>query len=314
MVSWLESTLKSISIQTPSTSVAICAVEDTPVLRALISKYKDIISYVRIGPDNGQSAAINEGWAALNADYYCWLNDDDVLHPNALETVSRIFDDTQAGVVHGRTDILEKGKLRFGYGAEPITDRLVRENPIAQPSTFVRKNALVKICEGEEFAPLAIELKYAMDWDLWQRLYFSGAKFEAIATSLSITRWYAQTKTANPSLRKYREYSKLLSHVSLATRLWTLANTFLHNQSAYGRFSTFFKPITAFLSQRKKKNSSTASFGISTGIDVYHYDDISACVKSSDSEDILTTNLQSGEVFATHKRAVILIANTVDTP
>lgn len=292
---WLKATLESLRIQKPTCAVAICAVEDSPALQRFLADYADMITYTRIGPDGGQSDAINEGWSALSAQYYGWLNDDDILHPDAMQIAAHLFEDTNADVVQGRSDILEKGELRVGYGGELLNDRLLRENPIAQPSTFVTRAALLKICSGPNLTPVNPDLHYAMDWDLWQRLYLSGAKFESVSSPLSITRWYTDTKTATASLRKYREYAALLGQSGgWVRRVWTLTNVVIHNQATYGRIQRPFRLIAKAL-QSRQSNKATSPTS-EPGVEVYHYEPTPLHIRDA---GVIDQNLGAGIVLKT---------------
>jgi hypothetical protein len=49
-----------------------------------------------------------------------------------------------------------------------------------------------------------------MDWDLWTRLYLSGAKFYYLKKPLAVCRMYEETKTASRSQRRYQEIRRHL--------------------------------------------------------------------------------------------------------
>jgi glycosyltransferase involved in cell wall biosynthesis len=56
---------------------------------AIIKEFKDSITYWISEPDEGQSDALNKGFAEARGDIFCWLNADDYLSTNAfLEFVS----------------------------------------------------------------------------------------------------------------------------------------------------------------------------------------------------------------------------------
>ena len=305
---WLKFTLRSLAIQKCKVTVAVCAVDDSPDLHTLLADFQDIIAFVRGGDDQGQSDAINQGWTALEARYYGWLNDDDMLHPEALTRVLRAFEETNADVIHGRSDILEAGELRIGYGDIAVDARLLRENPIAQPSCFIKRSALTKICAGATLSPVDPNNHYAMDWDLWQRLYLSGASFVAIPDPLSITRWHTQTKTSRPSLKKYRDYARILKRGRSGPlrSVWTLVNFFIHNQVAYGRFPTVFKCIENALSGRTKTAGETEPVSPVQGVEVYHYHDAAQCITDPIDNEVLAPQHLAGDVLETQQTHVRL--------
>ena len=299
---WLLQTLKSLACQDVDIRIAICAVEDSPHLQASLGPYQDLIDYVRCAPDAGQSAAINEGWAALNTRHYGWLNDDDMLHPTALPTVLKAFKTMQADVVHGRTDIIEGNRLRVGYGQQVSEASLLHENRIAQPSTFVKRQALKDLCPTQVLHPVDENMHFAMDWDLWQRLFLNGAKFHAISDPLSITRWYPETKTASFNLRKYREYAQLLKRGKAGPRLvFTLLNMAIHNQASYGNASKVFSPLKTGLSKFGKSNQELIN-NQPTNLDIFHFGEMPIQF----SHDGQSVSLPAGEVFTLDQPSVAL--------
>jgi hypothetical protein len=243
-----------------------------------LAQFPDLIDYHRIGPDGGQSAAINEGWANLSARHYGWLNDDDMLHPDATTRALALFAQG-AAVVNGRTDILEEGVLRVGYGQQPIGPRILYDNTIAQPSTFVTHEALAAIdlqTQGTVTRSVDPDKHYAMDWDLWRRLYKSGATFATTSDVLSITRWYDGTKTASLDPAKYREYADLLRQDCAWPRTaWTLINMAIHNLATYGRAAPLFRPLQWGLeaAYALRNGPSEAASEADATLDVFHYAD-----------------------------------------
>ncbi|GHA85461.1 hypothetical protein GCM10009069_05770 [Algimonas arctica] len=271
---WLRHSLRSLAAQSSIVAVAICAVEDSPDLQDVLTEFSDIIRYIRIGPDGGQSDAINEGWSAIHARYYGWLNDDDILHPDATSRAMHAFTQTDADVVHGHTHILDHETIRFGYGGDAVGPALMRDNILAQPSTFIARAALLAVdldTPGTLTIPVDPDRHFTMDWDLWQRLYLSGAKFQAIPDTLSITRWYDGTKTAAPGLRKYKEYFSLMKRGGFGPRaVWAMINIALHNGATYGRARAQFSTIKSGLLRVKTQ---TATVTTAPTLDVFHYED-----------------------------------------
>lgn len=273
---WLSHTLRSLAAQPAKMTVALCAVEDTPQLQEMIKAHGALIDYIRIGPDRGQSEAINEGWAALDARFYGWLNDDDMLHPHATQIALELFD-SGASIVHGRTGILRDNIVDRGYGAEPVTDRILFDNVIAQPSTFIRKDALrrVDLDPGRSLSsPVDPDLHYSMDWDLWQRLYLAGERFVMTEACLSMTRWHDEAKTAALSRTKYREYFRLLRrHTSFPRTIWTLFNMAVHTLANYGQALSLFKVIAIGLAKLRPAPDNSEERTGPVPLTLFHYAD-----------------------------------------
>ena len=285
---FLARTLASLRAQPTSVGVAVCAVEDSHALRATVAEFSDIVDYLRVGPDDGQSAAINEGWAALDADAYGWLNDDDTLHPEATRLASEAFA-AGADVVHGATAILEDGELRRAHGDRPVGPHILDDNTVAQPSAFIARSALAAIDleqPGEIKRSLKTELHFSMDWDLWRRLHLSGARFHALPDTLSITRWYEGTKTSANTLAKFSEYYRVLRRKRIDPRgLWITGNSAVYNLARFGFARALFRPLDRALAALHRSASGDAPpepGDVLPPLQVFHYDAGEASVEPGD--------------------------------
>jgi len=61
----------------------------------VIKKYEEYLYYFVSERDNGQSHALNKGFAVATGDIFTWQNSDDIYLPNILNIVSEIFKDNQ---------------------------------------------------------------------------------------------------------------------------------------------------------------------------------------------------------------------------
>jgi glycosyltransferase involved in cell wall biosynthesis len=124
--------------------------------------------------DNGQSDAINKGFAMATGELMAWLNSDDVYTSLALSHVWQAFhkkpdaqwlvgryqivNDAGSPIRPGIVRYKEKQLRHFSYR------RLLVENFIPQPATFWRKSLL------DQVGPLDTSLHFTMDYDLWLRM------------------------------------------------------------------------------------------------------------------------------------------------
>jgi glycosyltransferase involved in cell wall biosynthesis len=168
---FLEATLRSVLDQDyPAIEyVAIdgASTDDSP---AVIERYAERLAYHVSEPDAGQSDAINKGWRRCTGDIFAWLNSDDLLLPGAVASAVRALEEhPDVAVVYGDTQFIDAAGGALGSPPRRSDFEFERvligaENPIAQPSAFIRRSAL------EDAGMLDATLHYFMDWDLWLRI------------------------------------------------------------------------------------------------------------------------------------------------
>ena len=136
--------------------------------QAIIKDYADRLTYWESIPDQGQTDAINKGFARATGKYLAWLNSDDVYQPGAIaEAVAFLEDHPEAGMVYGDCDFIDAQDERIGIFPAAQTDyaRLRRGYVhIPQQSSFFRADL------WRQVGPLDPSFYFAMDYDLWVRL------------------------------------------------------------------------------------------------------------------------------------------------
>ena len=111
----------------------------------IIEKYKSYISHYVSEPDNGQSHAINKGFAQATGDIYYWINSDDFPGKNVFGHVAEDFNRLpQVEVLYGPCYYsYEIGNVKdLVTPIEFSLDKLLISNYICQPSTFFRSELL----------------------------------------------------------------------------------------------------------------------------------------------------------------------------
>lgn len=189
-------------------------------------------AYRRHGPDDGQSAAIMEGWSRTRSDVVFWLNADDRLTTGALHRVAQTFlACPSADLVFGGSHFVNAAGERVGYHEQvaDISPLLLRSNVISQPSCFARRACV------DQVGGVNPNLHYVMDWDLWVRLYAAGARFVRIEDMLSEVFMGDGTKTADLTPRRLAEiFSLVRRHAgvwsALKSTLATYSETLVRRQ------------------------------------------------------------------------------------
>lgn len=171
-------------------------------------------------PDHGQADAVNKGIRMSVGDVIGWINSDDTYAQEAFTSaVSALEANPNAAMVYGDMNVIgPSDELIMTRRSRPFSLRrlvLTGASYIFQPTVFMRRWAL------EEVGLLDVELRHAMDYDLWIRL---GSRFPAVYVPkvLANFRMHPHSKTCTEMALQRRE-SKMLRRryaVSVFDRLW----------------------------------------------------------------------------------------------
>lgn len=143
--------------------------------------------------DSGQADAIAKGFKKAKAPIISWLNSDDVLLPGALsEVMSNFMSNNNIDIVYGEALFIDRySKLRSIYPTHEFNKELLLSTCyLSQPSVFFKRSFY------ESISGIDTKLNFCLDYDLWIRFVFNGAKFLYVDQFLSATRIYEETKTS----------------------------------------------------------------------------------------------------------------------
>lgn len=134
----------------------------------IIRKYADQLAWWVSEPDQGQTDAINKGFAHAKGEILAWLNSDDTYLPSAVsEAVEFLEKHPKIGLVYGDANLIDSEGNIIGQFPARQTDhqRLMRGYVhIPQQAAFFRADQWIKV------GPLDPTFFFAMDYDLWVRL------------------------------------------------------------------------------------------------------------------------------------------------
>lgn len=158
----------------------------------IIREYQDQLAYWRSYADNGQAAAIDEGFKISSGDILGWLNSDDILKPGALNFVLQMFtNNKEIQFMYGGCELVDEAGNNIKILREPLYNnywQIYVRNCIPQSSAFWRRDLYFKT------GGLDTDLHYTMDYDLWFRFYKETVPF-VTRRVLSQQRQYADNKT-----------------------------------------------------------------------------------------------------------------------
>ena len=204
---FLSHTLESIRCQPVEVELAVLDATPDDSVQRVLSTYKDMIDYAYHREDDGQAAAIQEGWENTSGEIVSWINADDYYFPDGLAAVREIFlNKPDIDVVYGHAVYLSAdGNFQTYFPAISENIALLKRGCIiCQPSCFVRRKAM------ERLGGLNTALHYTMDWDFWLRLYHANCSFYFLDELISAVRVYPDTKTLSGSAERYREIKNIL--------------------------------------------------------------------------------------------------------
>ncbi|HET6413109.1 MAG TPA: glycosyltransferase family 2 protein [Anaeromyxobacter sp.] len=178
----VERTLRSIEAQGyPELQVICIDGGSSDGTQALIEQHSDLVSVFVSEKDRGVASALNKGFRRADGDIFCWLNADDEFAPGALHRVAEAFRS------RSEADVVTGGCRRFFPDGSTVTtevpDRFLAamalRNDIEQPSTFWRAAAHRRSGELDE------SYRLSFDWEWWNRLLRTGARFLRVPEVLS---------------------------------------------------------------------------------------------------------------------------------
>lgn len=166
---YIEETIQSVLSQGyPQIEYLIFDGGSTDQTLDILHKYEHRLAGWVSEKDQGQTDAINKGFAKANGEVLAWLNSDDTYEPGAISAViDYLQQNPEVGMVYGDCNYInETGKVIGKFNAAQTSYRLLRRGytHIPQQTMFFRAEL------WKEVGPLDPSFYFAMDYDLWTRL------------------------------------------------------------------------------------------------------------------------------------------------
>lgn len=158
----------------------------------LLESYGKRLSW-RSESDDGQSQAINRGFAGVDCDIMAYLNSDDLLLPGTLAYVARTFaENPDVDLIYGHRIFVDRDGCEVGRAVLPKHDSqaLYWADYLPQETLFWRRRV------WDAIGPFDETFDYALDWDFILRAQAAGFKFHRAPRFMACFRVHDQQKTA----------------------------------------------------------------------------------------------------------------------
>jgi len=173
----------------------------------IIRKYSDHFAYWVSEKDNGQGAAINEGFRRATGDILCWLNSDDLFMPGILHKIGAIFQKAEQPLIVFGNCLHFYERSSKARGSDVYWDqehlRLDLADYIIQPSTFWNRSAWEKNGIIDE------SLHFVFDWEWFIRAQKNDIEFRPIKDYLSLYRFHDSHKTGSGGNKRSKELAEI---------------------------------------------------------------------------------------------------------
>jgi glycosyltransferase involved in cell wall biosynthesis len=166
---YLEATIQTVLSQNyPRLEYIIVDGGSTDGSVEIIRKYESKLAWWVSEKDQGQTDAINKGFAHAKGDFLAWLNSDDTYEPNALSSaVNFLQAHPEVGLVYGDANYINEENRIIGRFPAAQTDLIrLRRGYVHIP----QQAALFRADLWHAVGPLDPSFYFAMDYDLWVRL------------------------------------------------------------------------------------------------------------------------------------------------
>lgn len=168
----------------------------------IINRYSGVLAHWQSSPDRGQCDAINTGVSHATGRVMTWINSDDMLLPGALDRVGRIIrDDPGIDLVYGNqveVDQWDRVTKRVFTIDFDLADFLYEINIIINQQSAFWSVDLFRRIGGLNYCP------YAMDYDMFYRMFKKGARYHRIDDFLSAFRIYPSSLTGSGRVKNSR--------------------------------------------------------------------------------------------------------------
>lgn len=167
---------------------------------SILERHGPRLAYLESRPDEGQSHALNKGFARATGKILTWLNSDDRLAPGALASVALAHDLTGADIFAGICELFNASGTTVSHltscASAPLSlDDFLDEEFMREGWSFYQPEVMfTRELWARAGGCLDEELHYVMDYDLWLRFAVAGARLQVIGQPVAQLRLHEEQK------------------------------------------------------------------------------------------------------------------------
>ena len=193
---YIERTILSVLKQDyPNIQYLVFDAQSNDQTHRILNQYRKDIDVIVEEKDNGQSDAINKGFARADGEILAWLNSDDCYAaPNVVSQAVEQLVNKPIDLVYGKRYYIDlNGYFYLSYPYREFDEQQLKR------TCYIPQECCFWTREIYERAGSRINLDYqfAMDYELWLRFLANGARFESVDSVYGYFRWYENQKSAD---------------------------------------------------------------------------------------------------------------------
>lgn len=151
-----------------------CSTDATPHILAEYAAQDSRIRIIHNKTNLKLPASLNVGHWAGQGTIFTWTSDDNIPHPDWLETLLAALLHSEADIVYGPYSIIDASGTSTGLTSKPSSPRqLLWQNTVG--ASFLYKREVAEALRGYDTTLFLLE-----DYDFWVRAYLHGFKFVQI--------------------------------------------------------------------------------------------------------------------------------------
>tara|TARA_R110002073_G_scaffold56906_2_gene144974 strand:+ start:11677 stop:12711 length:1035 start_codon:yes stop_codon:yes gene_type:complete len=204
---FIEAAIRSVLLQNyPKLTFVLFDADSNDQTQTIIEKYRECLSFVRIGADRGQGHAINMAFSlANNSGLLGWLNSDDMYLPGALSRVATEFcRDPNVDFLYGDGVEINEDCSSHSLQCAGVVHPSFRR----YPGTIFSHSAF---WSTRVHQPIWEQLECAVDYELWIRILPECRRIRYLPYPLGAIRVHHDAKSHDPALVASWENDKVLN-------------------------------------------------------------------------------------------------------